>query len=184
MEAKYFSMSARASRPSKSPTIYDVAHNAGLSTAGIIWPVTRNARTLDWTVPDMRSDEEWAKYGTQSWLAELRPSGNAGRHSDPLIIRVIDYQIDDGRPNEETYRLFTTIVDPGEASAVELAAAMAATPKARQARKMRKPRTPARISRPAKRRESGINGPAPRPCAPGDDAGLYPFDDRASKKGL
>jgi hypothetical protein len=60
-----------------------------------------------------------------SWLAEFRPSGNAGRHGEPLTIRVIDYQIDDGRPNDETYRLFTTIVDPGEASAVELAVAYA-----------------------------------------------------------
>ena len=60
-----------------------------------------------------------------SWLAELRPSGNAGRHAEPLIIRVIDYQIDDGRPNDETYRLFTTIVDPDEASAVDLAATYA-----------------------------------------------------------
>ncbi len=60
-----------------------------------------------------------------SWLAELRPSGNAGRHAEPLIIRVIDYQIDDGRPNDETYRLFTTITDPNEASAVDLAAAYA-----------------------------------------------------------
>jgi Insertion element 4 transposase N-terminal/Transposase DDE domain len=60
-----------------------------------------------------------------SWLAELRPSGNAGRHAEPLIIRVIDYQIDDGRANDETYRLFTTIVDANEASAVDLAAAYA-----------------------------------------------------------
>jgi len=60
-----------------------------------------------------------------SWLAELRPSGNAGRHAEPLVIRVIDYQIDDGRPNDETYRLFTTITDPNEASAVDLAAAYA-----------------------------------------------------------
>jgi hypothetical protein len=58
-----------------------------------------------------------------SWLAELRPSGNAGRHAEPLIIRVIDYQIDDGRPNDETYRLFTTILDPNDASAIDLAAA-------------------------------------------------------------
>jgi hypothetical protein len=60
-----------------------------------------------------------------SWLAELRPSGNAGRHAEPLIIRVIDYQIDDGRPNDETYRLFSTIVDPQDASAVDLAVAYA-----------------------------------------------------------
>jgi hypothetical protein len=58
-----------------------------------------------------------------SWLAELRPSGNAGRHVEPLIIRVIDYEIDDGRPNDHTYRLFTTILDPNEASATDLAIA-------------------------------------------------------------
>ncbi len=60
-----------------------------------------------------------------SWLAELRPSGNAGRKAEPLAIRVIDYQINDGRPNEQTYRLFTTILDPDEASAVDLALAYA-----------------------------------------------------------
>ena len=58
-----------------------------------------------------------------SWLAELRPSGNAGRHAEPLSIRVIDYRIDDGRPNEEPYRLFTTILDPTDITAVDLAAA-------------------------------------------------------------
>ena len=60
-----------------------------------------------------------------TWLAELRPSGNAGRHAEPLTIRVIDYEIDDGRPNDTTYRLFTTMLDPNDASAVDLAAAYA-----------------------------------------------------------
>jgi len=60
-----------------------------------------------------------------SWLAELRASGNAGRHGEPLTIRVIDYTIDDGRPNEQSYRLFTTILDPDDASAVDLAVAYA-----------------------------------------------------------
>jgi hypothetical protein len=60
-----------------------------------------------------------------SWLAELRPSGSAGRKADPLIIRVIDYEIDDGRASDNSYRLFTTILDPAEASAVDLAVAYA-----------------------------------------------------------
>jgi hypothetical protein len=60
-----------------------------------------------------------------TWLAELRPGGNAGRTAVPLTIRVIEYQIDDGRANDETYRLFTTLLDPAEAPAVELAAAYA-----------------------------------------------------------
>jgi hypothetical protein len=58
-----------------------------------------------------------------SWLAELRLSGSAGRHVEPLVIRVIEYTIDDGRANDESYRLFTTILDPNEASAVDLATA-------------------------------------------------------------
>ncbi len=47
-----------------------------------------------------------------SWLAEFRPSGNAGRHAEPLMIRVIDYSIDDGRGDTGPYRLFTTFLDP------------------------------------------------------------------------
>ncbi|MFN2504975.1 MAG: IS4 family transposase [Acidimicrobiales bacterium] len=60
-----------------------------------------------------------------SWLAELRPAGNAGRTAEALIIRVIDYEIDDGRANDNNYRLFTTILDPNDASAVDLAVAYA-----------------------------------------------------------
>jgi Transposase DDE domain/Insertion element 4 transposase N-terminal len=60
-----------------------------------------------------------------TWLAELRPGGNAGRTAEPLVVRVIDYTLDDGRPNSETYRLLSTLVDPDEAPAVELAAAYA-----------------------------------------------------------
>jgi predicted AlkP superfamily pyrophosphatase or phosphodiesterase len=59
----------------KSPTIYDAAHGAGLTTAGVIWPATRNAKTLDWTVPDMALEDAWPKYGTPSWIAELRAAG-------------------------------------------------------------------------------------------------------------
>lgn len=60
-----------------------------------------------------------------SWLGELRPSGTARRSAEPLRIRVIDYEIDDGRANDTAYRLFTTILDPQEASAVDLAVAYA-----------------------------------------------------------
>jgi predicted AlkP superfamily pyrophosphatase or phosphodiesterase len=59
----------------KVPTIYDAAHRAGLVTAGVIWPATRNARSLDFTVPDMAGDDAWPKYGTPVWLDELRAEG-------------------------------------------------------------------------------------------------------------
>ena len=61
-----------------------------------------------------------------TWLAEFRPSGNAGRKTEPLTIRVIDYELDDGRGDPSgPYRLFTTLLDPAEAPAEELAYAYA-----------------------------------------------------------
>jgi predicted AlkP superfamily pyrophosphatase or phosphodiesterase len=37
----------------KVPTIYDLAKAAGMKTTAIRWPATRNAGTLDWTIPDV-----------------------------------------------------------------------------------------------------------------------------------
>lgn len=59
-----------------------------------------------------------------SWLARITPtSGPDRRRSDPLTVRVIDYRVDDGRDNPEQYRLLTTILDPDEADATDLALA-------------------------------------------------------------
>src|SRR5680860_742230 len=59
-----------------------------------------------------------------SWLAHLRRSTPASaRREEPMLVRVIDYTIADGRPNPTGYRLLTTMVDPDEVSAVDLAAA-------------------------------------------------------------
>ncbi len=59
-----------------------------------------------------------------SWLAHLRRSTPAAaRREEPMLVRVLDYAIDDGRANPTGYRLFTTLLDPGEVTAVDLAAA-------------------------------------------------------------
>ncbi|MBF6558504.1 MAG: IS4 family transposase [Acidimicrobiales bacterium] len=59
-----------------------------------------------------------------SWLAHLRGTMPAAqRRQEPMLVRVIDYTIDDGRENIDTYRLFTTLLDPAAVSAVDLAAA-------------------------------------------------------------
>jgi hypothetical protein len=60
-----------------------------------------------------------------SWLADLKPAGRANKAGAGLRIRVIDYEIDDGRSNDTTYRLFTTLLDPVEAPAEDLAVAYA-----------------------------------------------------------
>lgn len=59
----------------KVPTVYDIAYQAGLKTAGVLWPATRNAGTLHWMVPDMPGDDTWDQLGTKSWMAELRKAG-------------------------------------------------------------------------------------------------------------
>ena len=58
-----------------------------------------------------------------SWLAHLQSS--ADRRSAPMLVRVIDYTLDDGRENPTVYRLLTTLTDPEGAPAVELAGAYA-----------------------------------------------------------
>lgn len=58
-----------------------------------------------------------------SWLAHLKSSQD--RHSEPMLARIIDYTVDDGRDNPTVYRLVTTMLDPVEAPAVDLAAAYA-----------------------------------------------------------
>lgn len=96
----------------KTRTVYDVAHDAGLVTAGVIWPATRNARTLDFTVPDMAGDDAWPKYGTADWLAELRQAGlpiekhgtwvketGGGVQRDWLYTRLAAHVLEHHRPN-------------------------------------------------------------------------------------
>ncbi len=56
-----------------------------------------------------------------SWLAELRKN-NSKLDSEHVVIRVVEYHIDDGSGTElGPFRLFTTLLDPNEVSAVELA---------------------------------------------------------------
>lgn len=59
----------------KAPTIYDVAHEAGLSTAGVCWPASRGAKTWDWTIPDVFDQETFIKYSTPSVVEECKAAG-------------------------------------------------------------------------------------------------------------
>lgn len=85
---------------------------AAATGADLLWRVKTNLRP--------RHVETLAD-GT--WLARIIPTSGTNRaKAAPLTVRVIDYTIDDGRQNPEQYRLLTTILDPVDASAEELAA--------------------------------------------------------------
>ncbi|CAN5549355.1 IS4 family transposase [soil metagenome] len=92
---------------------YALWRKASVTGAGLLWRVrTGYGAPVPVHVADLADG---------SWLAHLR--GSSDRHSEPMLARVIDYTIDDGRENPATYRLFTTLLDPVEAPATELAAA-------------------------------------------------------------
>jgi predicted AlkP superfamily pyrophosphatase or phosphodiesterase len=59
----------------KVPTIYDVAKDDGLKTAAVLWPATRNARSLDWTTPDVASEDLRKKYTTPALIEDMNHAG-------------------------------------------------------------------------------------------------------------
>src|SRR3954465_15964654 len=86
----------------KSPTIYDAAKAAGLRTAAIIWPASRGAATLDWTMPDVFSNALFQQYGTASLQTEMKAAGipyekqeefcknNQGRDRDKMYVQILN----------------------------------------------------------------------------------------------
>jgi hypothetical protein len=77
---------------------------------------------LLWRVKSTLNPHHLETLSDGSWLARITPTSGINRmHTTPLIVRVVDYTIDDGRENPEQYRLLTTILDPSLASAEDLA---------------------------------------------------------------
>lgn len=86
--------------------------NAAATGADLCWRVRANLK-----LPVIEALEDG------SWISEIYDSVNDRKRQHPTQVRVIEYSLDDGRDNEETYRLITTIFNPEEADALQLAAA-------------------------------------------------------------
>ena len=80
---------------------------------------------LLWRVKDNLGLDPVQDLADGSWLAEVFHSTTDRKRQHPITVRVIEYHVDDGREPGGPFRLITTIVDPAEASAVELATAYA-----------------------------------------------------------
>jgi hypothetical protein len=91
---------------------FDLWTRAAATGADLLWRVKKNLRP-----------KHVQTLADGSWLAEITASG-PGR-TERLTVRVIEYTIDDGRDNPEQYRLLTTILDPEQATATDLAFAYA-----------------------------------------------------------
>ncbi len=97
----------------KVPTIYDLANAAGMKTAGIRWPATRNAKTLDWGIPDVINTNLLRKYTTPTLLAESEKagidifadekteagSGSSPKPTDENCVRVFNFILHEHRPS-------------------------------------------------------------------------------------
>lgn len=95
-------------------TGFDLWRQAAATGADLVWRAKNNVTP--------RLIESLAD---GSWLGEMRLS-NTRTNTEHVVVRVVDYTVDDGR-NIDTgpFRLFTTMLDPDEVTAVELAGAYA-----------------------------------------------------------
>ena len=59
----------------KAPTVYDLAREAGKKTAALIWPASRGAKTLDWTVPDVGTLDLVKQFTTPVLMEEFAAAG-------------------------------------------------------------------------------------------------------------
>jgi hypothetical protein len=58
-----------------------------------------------------------------SFLSKVFEVANFKRRGPGLVVRVVEYTLDDGRDNDNVYQLITTILDPDDVSAEDLALA-------------------------------------------------------------
>ena len=95
---------------------YALWRKASATGADLLWRIrTDKAGPKPTHMEDLRDG---------SWLAHLQQTHSAAaRRAEPMLVRIIDYTLDDGRENPGSYRLFTTMLDPDEVSATDLAAA-------------------------------------------------------------
>jgi hypothetical protein len=80
---------------------------------------------LLWRVKDNLILTPTEEFLDGSFMAEVFHSTKDTKRAHPIAVRVIEYSIDDGRGSVGPFRLVTTILDPDEAPATELAAAYA-----------------------------------------------------------
>lgn len=86
---------------------------------------TKTGADLCWRVKDSLKLESIEDLPDGSYLAEVFHSTKDRNRRHPVTVRVIEYTIEDGREVTGPYRLVTTILDPADAPAIELAAAYA-----------------------------------------------------------
>ena len=97
----------------KSPTVYDLAHNAGLTTAEVDWVAIQNARSVNWSFaeqprPDGVVEKEMIAAGliTENGLRDFAKAPITWR--DEIWVQAAIHIIDKHRPNLLLLHLLNT----------------------------------------------------------------------------
>jgi hypothetical protein len=77
---------------------------------------------LLWRIKQGRNMPEDERLADGSYLSRVYPGDHRKRHCEGMKVRVIEYRLDGVADAEPMYRLVTTILDPAQGSARELAA--------------------------------------------------------------
>ena len=102
------------------PTLYDVAHKAGLKCGSVIWPCSSGADTLNWVIPDSGKPELHARYTTPGFVEQLGKAGidisqlgawgwskECSTERDVLYTRVANYLLTQEKANLVLVHLIT-----------------------------------------------------------------------------
>ncbi|HFJ9404203.1 TPA: alkaline phosphatase family protein [Bacillus paranthracis] len=93
-------------------TYYDLAKKNGWTTASVCWPVTKEAKSIDYNIPEFYNQELFEKFSTTSFWNELKEAGlpvdkyaiwsldhARGHMQDWLTAEISKYLIRKHRPN-------------------------------------------------------------------------------------
>lgn len=96
----------------KVPTLYDLAHQNGWTTAAICWPLTKGAKHLDFNIPEFYEQELFEEHCTKGLWQELKAYGlpvekygewssdhARGQMQDWLSTETAKYLIEKHQPN-------------------------------------------------------------------------------------
>jgi len=95
----------------------------GFSSFAAWQKASKTGADLCWRVTDILKLPSIEDLPDGSYLAEVSHSTKDRKRRHPVTVRVIEYTIEDGRQPAGPFRLITTILDPDDVSALDLAAA-------------------------------------------------------------
>jgi predicted AlkP superfamily pyrophosphatase or phosphodiesterase len=59
----------------KTATLFDLAHGSGMKVAALMWPSTREAKSIDFNIPEVYGQKKFRKWSSKGLLKRLKKAG-------------------------------------------------------------------------------------------------------------